>query len=263
MGVPTLDENWLVLWRPDVALAVILQCGSYFALAGPLRPRFSGSVPINRQQGIAACMVFTLLYLAMGPLSLLAEHVLFTARVLQMLLLTQVMPPLLFLAVPNWLFERIATAPYLGEVVRASTRPVVAVVVYNLLATVFLLPGPLGAALANDLVHFAVQYSLIISAIFLWWPLLSRVPQMPQLSPGRQLLYLIFSMNFMMPIVVFLLFAQDAWYPFYAAGEARLNVASLADQQVGAVVMVVGMAVIYALRAIRPFLSHCDSAWYE
>ncbi|KPV41965.1 cytochrome c oxidase assembly protein [Alicyclobacillus ferrooxydans] len=261
MDVWTFHSNGFVLWRPDVALSVLLQGGSYFALVGPLRQYFTGSMPINRRQVMAACTVFTLMYLAMGPLSFPAERFLFTARVLQMLLLTQVMPPLLFLAVPTWLFERILSVRYLGFTVKIGTRPVVALLAYNLPATVFLLPAPLGAALSNDLLHFIVQYGLIITAIFLWWPLMSSVPSRPRLAPGAQLIYLLFAMNFMMPIVVFLLFSRVPWYPFYATSNA--NIPLLADQQVGAAIMVVGMATIYALRAIRPFLSHSDLTWYE
>lgn len=263
MNAQVLFSNSWLLWRPDVLLTLLLLLGSYFALVGPLRPYFVGAEPVTLKQVTSACTVLAVFYLAMGPLSLLAERFLFTARVLQMLMMTQVAPPLLFLAVPSWLFDAIATAPLLGPVVKIACRPVVALLVYNLLATLLLLPAPLHATLSNDLVHFLVQYSLIISSIFLWWPLMSKARSLPQLTPGYQLLYLLFAMNFMMPIAVFLLFSLNPWYSFYMAGNVALTIPSLGDQQVGALLMAVGMAVIYTLRAIRPFLSHTDSAWYQ
>ncbi|MCF8567549.1 cytochrome c oxidase assembly protein [Alicyclobacillus tolerans] len=256
-------SSWLLFWRPDVALAVLLVGASYFALVGPLRVHVRNSEPATFGQAMAAGTALMVLYAAMGPLGWISQQFLFTAYVLQMLLITQVVPPLLYLALPDWFVEPITTCSVLRAFLKAACSPVAAPVTYNALATVFLLPSPLSAVLSNDLVHFVVQSSLLVSAVFMWWPLMSRVKTMPRLTPGAQLVYLLFAANFMMPIAVFLFFSQTPWYPIYTQGDALLGVPPLGDQQIGALLMAVGMLFIYALRAIRPFFSHSDSVWYQ
>lgn len=255
--------GWAVLWRPDALLAVTLLGASYFALAGKRAARVGHLAPLTRRQASAGVTILAALYAATGsPLSLLAEHYLFTAYVLQMLLLTQVVPPLLFLALPRSLFAQVAATPLLRRPLRLVASPVIAPVVYGALASVSLLPGVLQPALNNDLLHFGWQAALLASAVLLWRPLMDNVSR-TRLGPGAQLIYLLFAMNFMMPVIVFLLFSATPWYPLYAHWSRSLGVTPLLDQQAGALLMAAGMLLVYGVRAVPAFYHHSDTAWYE
>ncbi|WDL96120.1 cytochrome c oxidase assembly protein [Alicyclobacillus sp. ALC3] len=262
MGNFLQGYSWPILWRPDVLIALALAGVVYCGLVGPLRHRFPHASRATVWQVSAAGTLLILLYLAMGtPLNLIAERFSFTAYVIKMLVITQIAAPLLLLALPPWLLETVVTVPFLRRVFKFACNPITGIVSYSALSTLFLLPSILRTALSNDLIHILVQYTLMLSAVFLWWPLLSRVPSLPRLTPGAQLIYLLFAMNFMMPITVFLFFSPDPWYSFYVRDSVATS--ATADQQVGALVMVGGMWVVYGLRALRPFLSHTEATWYE
>lgn len=254
--------SWPLLWRPDVLIALALVGVVYCGLVGPLRHRFPHASRPTAWQASAAGILLILLYLTMGtPLNLIAEKFSFTAYVLKMLVITQVAAPLVLLALPPWLLEPVVKVPALRRVFQFACNPITGIVSYSALSTTFLLPSILGTALSNDLIHTLVQYALTLSAVFLWWPLLSRVPSLPRLAPGAQLIYLLFAMNFMMPITVFLFFSRDPWYSFYV--HESVATSPTADQQVGALMMVGGMWLVYGLRALQPFFSHTDATWYE
>ena len=209
-------------------------------------------------------LVLAILYIAMGsPLNLIAQRCLFTAYVLQMLLMTQVVPPLLFLALPSWVWESVATSSARKKFLKIASSPMVALIAYNTLAAACLLPGVVQANLSNDLVHFVLQGSLVLSAVFLWWPLMSTVQALPQLTPGAKLIYLLFAGNLMMPIAVFLFFSVNAWYPTYTQTAAEIGFPPIEDQQLGALLMAVGMLLIYAARALPAFVFYSESIWYK
>lgn len=255
----------MVLWRPDVFIGLLLFGIAYAGLAGPLCPDCYPMERVRIRRGMLFAVILAILYIGMGsPLSLLAERAFFTAYVVQMVLLTQVVPPLLFLALPDSVFEALATAPIAKRILRIVRSPMVALTIYNGLASACLLPDLFQASLSNDLLHFVLSGSLMLSAVFLWWPLMSRTKSLPRLTPGAELVYLLFAGNLMMPIAVFLFFSTHPWYEVYVSARAPVGAfPPLEDQQVGALVMVLGMLLVYTIRALPAFFSYSESSWYE
>lgn len=258
--------SWLILWRPEVMFCVLVFASLYFLVAiGPLNCQYSRAFPkATLKQAAAASAAFVVLYLTMGsPLTIIAQKFLFSGYVLQMLLMTQVLPILILMAVPPEFVSRVYTLKPLHRIFKFACRPVIAPVVYNVMASAFLLPGNLDLALTSNFVHFFEQTGLFVAALFLWCPLSQSASFGSRLSPSGQLLYLVFSANFMMPIAVFLFLSQDPWYHVYRENPAWFGITPLGDQQLAAVLMILGMALIYGLRAIPPFLSYKDTNWYK
>jgi len=219
----------------DVVLGVGVAALAY-ALAWPRGPR----------GGLArlACFMAALLVLLValnGPLHDLSDYYLFSAHMVQHLLLTLVVPLLLLAGTPPWmadaLVRRLGRARPLGALWRAATRPVPALVLYSVALIGWHLPGPYNAALEHHRLHILEHLVLIATALVAWWPVLSPSVQLPRLHYGAQILYL-FAFGIPMTVVAAMITsAEHTLYPFYAAAPRVFELTPLADQRLGGLIM--------------------------
>jgi len=219
----------------DVVLGVGLLALAY-AIAWTRGPRTGLRVPLP----FMAALVVLLVALN-GPLHDLSDYYLFSAHMVQHLLLILVVPPLLLAGTPGWMadaiVERLRRWPGVGGVLRAATRPVPALTIYAVALIGWHLPGPYGAALDHHRLHVIEHLVLIATALLAWWPVLSPSALLPRLHYGAQILYL-FAFGIPMTVVAAMITgAEDALYPFYAAAPRLFGLTALADQRLGGLIM--------------------------
>jgi putative membrane protein len=186
-----------------------------------------------------------------GPLHDLSDYYLFSAHMVQHLMLTLVVAPLLLAGTPTWmadaLLETLVRVRPLGAIIGALTRPLPAFTCYAVALIAWHLPGPYNAALESHRWHVAEHLVLIASAVLGWWPILSPATVAPALPYGGQLLYLfVFGMP-MTVVAAFVTRAEHVLYPFYAAAPRIFDITPLTDQRIGGVIMWVPAAVIPVL----------------
>jgi putative membrane protein len=180
-----------------------------YAIAWARGPRGSRIEPLAFLVGLGA-----LLAALNGPLHDLSDYYLFSAHMVQHLVLTLIVPPLLLAGTPGWMLDRLL-APLLrwqlGRSAVRLTRPVPALALYAVALIVWHLPGPYNAALAATLA--------------------------PRLHYGAQILYL-FAFGIPMTVVASMITgAERVLYPFYAAAPRPWDLTPLADQRLGGVIM--------------------------
>ncbi|MCI0182171.1 cytochrome c oxidase assembly protein [Sulfoacidibacillus ferrooxidans] len=266
------DSVWMLV-RPDaVALTVCL------AIAYVLLHRLSrkdtlhfATTELYRNQWfhhMAYALGLLLLYVAQGPLADLSETKLFTAYIIQMLLMTMALPWLLVFSLPPFVFTSILSIEWCKRSFHLLVHPAFALVTFNALVSLTLIPPILSLILTVNWVHMLEQMILFLSAVFFWWPIASPVPEVAPLTRGRKLFYIAYSSNFMMPIIFLLFLADHPWYSIYlSASNTRLplsflSIEGMADQQLGSLVMLVTMYVIYGAIAIRLYVKQDESIWY-
>jgi putative membrane protein len=207
-----------------------------YALAWRRGPRAAVRQPVW-----FATALLVLLVALNGPLHDLSDYYLFSAHMVQHLLLTLVVPPLLLAGTPRWMADavvrRLGRVHGLGELVRTATRPVPALTLYAVALIGWHLPGPYGAALEHHRVHVVEHLLLMATALVAWWPVLSPSILLPRLHYGAQILYL-FAFGIPMTVVaVMITGAEHALYPFYAAAPRLFELTPLADQRLGGLIM--------------------------
>ncbi|MBI1848393.1 MAG: cytochrome c oxidase assembly protein [Candidatus Rokubacteria bacterium] len=191
-----------------------------------------------------------------GPLHDLSERYLFSAHMVQHLLLTLAVPPLLLAGLPAFMLDGLL-APLLrhagpAAVLRALTRPVPALLLYTVALVAWHLPGPYDTALASHGWHLVEHVTLLVTATLAWWPVLASSARLPALPYGAQILYL-FAFGVPMTLVAAMITgAERVLYAFYAAAPRIGPLDPFDDQRLGGLLMWVpaGLIPLLAFTAV-------------
>lgn len=143
---------------------------------------------------------------------------------------------------PRWV-----TAP-----ARVLTRPVLAAAIFTAPIVLWHVPVFYEAALRNHSLHILQHLVFLTTAVIMWWPVLSPVPELPRIPYPGQMLYL-FLLGLPMSLTGALITLSDfVLYPFYAeAPRVWPDVGALADQQIGGLLMwVIGALVLWGAMTV-------------
>jgi len=180
-----------------------------------------------------------------GPVHDLSDDYLFSAHMVQHLLLTLAMPPLLLAGVPGWMIRRPLAKRFVAPAARFFTSAPIAFVVFNLVIAAWHLPPLYNAAMANHNIHIVEHLMFMVAAVLMWWPLMSQIPELPRLAYPGQMLYS-FLMSIPMSIVaIYIAMTDHVLYPAYAAAPRVFSLSPLEDQLLGALIMWIPGGIIF------------------
>ena len=239
-------------WQLDPVLigGLVTFAVLYALTVGPLRDRLAPpGQPLP--WGRAATFFTGLLtfYLAEGsPLHDLGEVYLFSAHMVQHLVVTYVVPPLILAGLPGWLLRPLLTNRWVKPVVRTLTQPLVALFLFSLAISAWHFPAVYEAQLRSNLVHH-LQHVLFLSLAFIvWWPVMSPLKELPRLGYGLQTLYFAGMAVGQFLVTAMLAFAQVTFYPTYVAAPRVIPALTpLADQQLGGIIMKITGFVVFGV----------------
>ncbi len=197
-------------------------------------------------------------YVALGwPLDDISDDYLYSAHMVQHVLLMLLAPPFFLWGTPAWLLERALPAGLL-RALRRVTRPVFATLVFN--AAVGLSHWPLLVDLMSRSAtfHNFAHLALLAASTVMWFPVFSPTPVIPRISPPARMLYLF--VQSILPTVPasFFTFAEGVLVPYYGEAPRLFGIGVIADQQLAGFVMkVVGGLVLWTYIAVVFF------RWYS
>lgn len=256
--------SFSMLWNPDVLLqAVVMQIIYLLLLSRPIRAWFSGSRKVPLSQIVSFLGGLWVFYFSFGsPIDYMSDELLFSAHMVQHMLEIMLMTPLLIYGIPDWFIRPVLKWKPSAVLFKAWTNPVASAIVFNLCFSGFHIPAIYNKTLVNDTFHLFEHAVFFATAFFMWWPLLSPLPELHRLQSGGRLMYLLFNFNLMMPISVLLIFAQQEWYPFYLTVPRVFGLDPVSDMQLGGLIMLIGMAVPYGASSLISYLKYNEAAWY-
>jgi len=207
---------------------------------GDARPDAARGVTHGPSAGQRATFftALALIFLSLnGWLHDLSDYYLFSAHMVQHLLLTLVVPPLLIMGTPGWMLRPALRWRGVGPAARWATTARAAFVLFNLVIIGWHLPPMYDTAMAHHNVHIVQHLCFMITAVLMWWPVLSPLPELPRLSYPGQMLYL-FLMTIPMSLVAISIgYADHILYPAYASAPRLWGITPLQDQFIGALIM--------------------------
>jgi putative membrane protein len=119
-------------------------------------------------------------------------------------------------------------------------------------------PAVVEASVGSEGIHFALHLLLVSSALIMWWPVLSPLPELPPLAPPMQMLYLFFQSLAPTIPASFLTFGSAPLYPVYAAFPRIWGISVMSDQLIAGLIMkLVGGAILWGFIAVIFF------RWYS
>jgi putative membrane protein len=227
---------------------------AYLIGVGPLRERHNLADEVEtRQVATFTTGVLVIFVAVLSPIHAVAESYLFSVHMIQHVLITLVAPPLLIWGTPDWLIRPLLRPNWAFRLARYLTHPVAAFAAFNLIFSFWHVPGLYNLSLTNHGVHFGEHLLMIGTAVMMWWPLTSTMPELPRLSYPAQMAYL-FGLS-IAQLIVFgtLTFAREPIYEFYVNAPRVWSVSPLADQQIGAIIMKLGGGILFIVLLIVAF----------
>jgi putative membrane protein len=245
-------------WSTVVGLLALLALWGWRAR---VHSREAPARRLTTLQAIAFPAGLVVLFLSLnGPVHDISDFYLFTGHMVQHLVLTIIVPPLLLIGTPGWLLRPPLVVPTVAAAARLVTTPRVAFALFNFVLASWHLPPLYNAAMYYHEVHIIQHLMFLVAAVIVWWPLLSPLPELPRLSYPGQMLYS-FLMTLPMTIVsVFIVYADHVLYPAYAAAPRLWGLSPLEDQRLGGLIMWIPGGLFFYLLASVVFFRWQASA---
>lgn len=233
-------------WDPSVIVGCLALLGVYFVVG---RRRITVSQALFFSGGVLV------MFLALeSSLDELGDTYLFSAHMLQHLLLLLITPPLLLLGLPGWLAQRILAWPLADRIEQILSRPPVAWLLGTLTVWVWHLPVLYNATLLDENIHIMEHLDFLVTATIFWWPVLSPLKE-KRMAPLATIFYLFAAAASSSILGIILTFASPGLYPAYLQPDDELGalpfirdtlgLTPAVDQQLGGLLMWVPGSLVY------------------
>ncbi len=247
--------------NPDVWLVVGLLAAAYVIAIVRLGPALAPDPrrPVTTAQVVSFGLgIFATWLAADWPVHELAEDSLYSVHMVQHLTFTLVATPLLLMGTPGWMLRAVLGGGRLLHAVRWLARFLPAVILYNLVLVVSHWPAVVDLTLRNGLAHFVAHVIIFVTALIVWLPVLSPLPEIPRLAPPLRMLYLF--LQSVLPTVPasFLTFGKTPLYRYYESVDQLFGLSTVEDQRIAGLIMKVGAGfLLWTLIAVLFF------RWYS
>ena len=244
-----MNVSPIAWFTPGVLFGLLpLAVGYAWLMWGPGQEVVPGACPPTRPQAVYFYLSLLALYVSLGsPLGVLAMGYSFTAHMFQHMIATMAVPPLFILGVPPWLWRWLLKPRAVAFVFRHLVAPVPAIVLFNLLFAIIVIPGVITAMVLSVPVMILLHLLLSLFGLFMWWPMMSPVKEFPALHPATQTLYLFADGVLMiLPLALVALAGHFLYSAAYGSASYRVfGMPPLEDQEWGAVLCLTIVHAVY------------------
>ncbi|MHB8384533.1 MAG: cytochrome c oxidase assembly protein [Candidatus Binataceae bacterium] len=198
--------------------------------------------------------VATMFLALVSPLDALSDEYLFSAHMLQHLILILIVPPLLILGLSEKFVRSILAVPALARIERILAMPAVAWTLAMAVLWIWHWPALYDATLADENVHIFEHLCFLVTATIFWWPIFAPVAS-ARMEPVHAIIYLATAAVSNSLLAILLTFANPGLYPAYLHPADSLGILPMlregwgitpaVDQQLGGLLMWVPGGLIF------------------
>lgn len=256
--------------HPEVWVLIAFLAGAYVYMVRVIGPNAvaAGQPVVTRRHVVAFAAALAVLWAASDwPMHDIGERYLYSAHMLQHMMLSYFLPPLALLATPEWLLRVLVGNGRLYAALTWLCKPVVAGVLFNVAIVVTHIPGVVNASVANGPLHYSLHLMVVTFSLLMWMPVVGPFPEL-QISTGGKMIYLF--LQSVVPTVpaAWLTFAEGAVYEAYDTPVRVWGLSVTDDQQVAGAIMKTGgsiflWAIIVTLWFTRFAASYRDEHDYR
>lgn len=202
------------------------------------RARAADAPPIGRAKPALFGSALILMFLSLnGWLHDLSDSYLFSAHMVQHLLLAMGVAPLMVMGTPGWMLRPLLRFRPIAAIARWLSNPIICFGIFNVVLIGWHLPPLYNAAMTNHSLHIVQHLILLAASVIMWWPVLSPMPELPRLSYPGQMLYLFLMTIPMSLISVSIAYSGSILYPIYASAPRVMHLSPMEDQLLGGLTM--------------------------
>lgn len=225
--MPISIFGFQALWSPVYLVVLVLITILYFLVATKWRYKFKDSEPLKAREAVLFVSGMILLYLVKGgPIDLLG-HIIFTMHMVSMALLLLLIPPLLIMGIPSWIWRPFVNLPFIKPVFDFFTKPMLALILFGMIFSFYHIPLVFDFLKMNSLLHASANVVLFSSAILYWWPVVNTLEGSYKFHGLKKLAYLFGLSVLMTPACALIIFSGDPFYATYTDGEAWMQAMAL------------------------------------
>ena len=226
--------------EPFLLLTLLGVCYAYALLTGPLRGRFANApekFPVRAACAFYSSILITYLSVA-SPLDQIGEQFLFSAHMIQHMLLVYVCPPLAMIGLPAWLIDGFLSRKIPRAVFRCLFNPVTGGLVFSATYTIWHIPVLYEWALQDKTVHIIEHITMYATGWMMLWSFFSRSKVIPVSAHGVRMIAVFLLMIAQLPVFAFLTLSDTVLYPTYEwAPRIIPGFTAIQDQVLGGLIM--------------------------
>ncbi|MCG7408612.1 cytochrome c oxidase assembly factor CtaG [Paenibacillus sp. ACRRX] len=270
------------LWSPLILVAAVLIIILYLGLTGPFRSRFERSEPVGAWKKFMFIIGIVLLYLVQGGPINVMSHMMFTFHMVMMSVSYIIVPPLLMLGMPSWLWRYLLDRPVMRKL-KWAMHPILTALLFNVLFSFYHVPAVHDYVMLNYGVHIIYYIALFITSVMMWWPIVTPVPEWVILTDVKKMGYIFLNGMLITPACALIIFADTPLYSTYTdpdtwaqamgycvAGDPKALLAAFGgpqffnwfdgaeDQQLGGILMKMVQELMYGA-----ILAYVFSQWFR
>jgi putative membrane protein len=192
--------------------------------------------------------VLALLLAVASPIDALGEDYLFSAHMVQHVLLGDIAPVLLLLSLSR-VIMRPATRR-LASVERrlgAFASPWTGLALWLSLMYFWHVPALYDAALESPVVHLLEHASFFTAGVCVWWPLIQPVPMRRPLKGFQTVGYIGAAKFGLAALGLYLTWSSSVFYPYYEQVPRIWGLSAVADQNAGGAIMMVEQSLTFVI----------------
>jgi putative membrane protein len=190
-----------------------------------------------------------------SPIDGLGEQYLFSAHMVQHVLLGDIAPLLILLGL-----SRVILRPATRRLTSVERRlgplasPATGLIAWLVLMYVWHIPALYDAAVEHPLVHLVEHLSFFAAGVALWWPLIQPIPMRRHLTGLQPVAYIGTAKAGLAALGIFLTWSTTAIYPYYEDTPRIWGLTPVEDQNVAGVIMMVEQSVTLAIVLVVLFM---------
>ncbi|MCY9696154.1 cytochrome c oxidase assembly protein [Paenibacillus alginolyticus] len=227
-------------WELDTWIIVICVIVSYLLVTGRYYAHFKEGIRVSfKQQFYFIAGVMTFGFALGSPISMLAHHM-FSAHMLQQSLLYFVVPPLIWLGIPTWLFRAMFSEKIRKSVLPLFTNALVSVIVFNSFLSFYHFPIIYDFIMSGELpvVMYVTHVLLFLSAMLMWFAVTCPEPDLDRLNHLKKIGYIVLNGLLLYPACALIIFADELIYRTTKESHQIFEfLTPVADQQFGGIIM--------------------------
>lgn len=219
-------------WYPSVVIGF----SAWTVLYAIAIKRGSVKMPLMQQIAFHAGTLVGMIALV-SPLDKLGDEYLFSAHMIQHLLLMFITAPLWLIGTPGWLVDRIIPKR-LDSLIKRLANPMSAFVAFVGVLLLWHIPRIYEMAQASEGIHISEHLMFIGAALIGWWPIVGAdTSRVPKPEPLIRMLYIFLLAIPCTALAAILTFANAPLYLSYVTAPHPFGLNALQDQHLGGLLM--------------------------